>query len=86
MDDCFVSQRIEELSIDEAEMKIDLLRSGGVREFAAYFDSEGQELQHSFQPNKFAHWESVLVIRWPDGRKVKKQPPDLTAGEFNRSE
>lgn len=69
MDDCFISQRIEELSIDEAEMKINVLRSGGVLEFAAYFDSEGQELQHSFQPSKFSHWESVLVLRWPDGRK-----------------
>lgn len=69
MDDCFVSQRIEEKSIEMAQMQIELLKSGGTHEFITYFDENGNELTHSFIADKYRYGGSVLVIKFPDGRK-----------------
>lgn len=40
MDDCFISQRSNEQSISEAQMKLDILKNGGVMPFDVLMDIE----------------------------------------------
>ena len=49
MDDCFVSQRVNELSIRVAEMKIDILKNGGTSEFFVLIDRETKEIISTYQ-------------------------------------
>ena len=44
MDDCFLSQRVEERAMLECDMQLDILDRGGTYDWDCYFDADGKEV------------------------------------------
>lgn len=67
MDDCFVSQRVEERSIRVAQDKIALIEAGGCSWFTEYATLDGQLVKAHWCNTKFG---SSLRAEMPDGSVV----------------
>jgi hypothetical protein len=67
MDDCFVSQRVEERSIRVAQDKIDLIEAGGCAWFTEYATLDGQMVKAHWCNTKFG---TSLRAEMPDGSVV----------------
>lgn len=67
MDDCFISQHLEERSIRTAREKIDLIKSGGCSWFTEYATLDGQLVSARWCDTRYG---SSLRAEMPDGSVV----------------
>lgn len=59
MDDCFISQHVEEDAIRECNMQLDILDGDGCMDYEAIFDENGKEVRvHGFI-NQWGHYTVV---------------------------
>ena len=59
MDDCFISQHVEEDAIRECNMQLSILNGDGCMDFSAIIDENGNEVRTHWFKNKFGGWTIV---------------------------
>ena len=59
MDDCFISQHVEEDGIRECDMQLHILDTDGTMEIDAIFDQDGKEVRTHWFRNKFGGYSIV---------------------------
>jgi len=69
MDDCFLSQRVDERAIGEARMQLAILEGDGTMEIDAIFDEDGKEVDVRWANTRYGY---KLVARgiWANSQKA----------------
>ncbi|WP_407399654.1 hypothetical protein [Treponema sp.] len=70
MDDCFVSQHLEDRGIALCKQKISLIQAGGTDWFAEYATLDGILVKAKWVASKYHHGTTVLRAEMPDGSVV----------------